>query len=120
MDKLRRSKKVAFMAFTALAIVLAISAPSQVRARGGQGSGGGHSGGSAMHDGFDGHHDFDGRHDFDRGEHLRFGFGPDFSYDGDYPEGSGDQAPAYYCPSYDAYYPSVTSCPEAWEPVPAS
>lgn len=95
MDKLRRSKTLASMAFTALAIVLAISAPSQVRARGGQGSGGGHSGGSAMHDGFD-------------------------KYDGDYAEGSGDQAPAYYCPSYDAYYPSVTSCPEAWEPVPAS
>jgi hypothetical protein len=26
----------------------------------------------------------------------------------------------YYCPSYGAYYPYVTSCPESWVPVPAS
>ena len=127
MDKLKRAKKLASMAFTALAIVLAISAPSQVRAMGGHGGGGGHSGGGGMHGGFDGHggfeghHGFDGHRDFDRGEHRDFGFGSDFSYGGDYPETySDDQAPAYYCPSYDAYYPSVTSCPETWEPVPAS
>ena len=126
MDKLRRPKKLASMAFTALAIVLAINAPSQVQARGGHGGGGGHSGGSGMHEGFGGHEGFegrdgfDGRRDFDRGEHRRFGFGPDFFYDGDYPDASGVQKPAYYCSSYGAYYPSVTSCPEAWEPVPAS
>ena len=30
-------------------------------------------------------------------------------------------APAYwyFCPSYNAYYPSVPSCPQAWVPVPA-
>jgi len=126
MDKLRRPKKLASIAFTALAIVLAINASSPVRAMGGHGSGGGHSGGSGMHDGFGGNDGFDGRGGFDghrgfeRGEHRRLGFGPDFSYDGDYPDASGDQEPAYYCPSYMAYYPSVTSCPEAWEPVPAS
>ena len=26
----------------------------------------------------------------------------------------------YYCTSYGAYYPYVTSCPESWVPVPAS
>jgi hypothetical protein len=30
-------------------------------------------------------------------------------------------APAYwyFCPSYNAYYPSVPACPQAWVPVPA-
>jgi len=26
----------------------------------------------------------------------------------------------YYCPSYGAYYPYVSSCSESWVPVPAS
>ena len=26
----------------------------------------------------------------------------------------------YYCPSYGAYYPYVSSCSEPWVPVPAS
>src|SRR6266404_2548894 len=73
MDKLKRSKKLAFMALAALAIVLAVSGPSQ--AMGGHGFGGDHSGGSGMHNGFDGHHGFNGHHDFDRGGHRRFGFG---------------------------------------------
>ena len=140
MDTLRRPMKLASLAFTALAIVLAINAPSQVQARGGSGGGGGHSGGGGMHEGFGGHdgfgghegfgghHGFDGRRDFGRGEHRRFGSGPDFFYDGDYPDvyegddpdATGDAGPAYWCPSYGAYYPSVTSCPESWEPVPAS
>ena len=125
MDRQKGPKKLVSMAFAALALVLAMSAPSQAAAMGGHGGGGGHSGGSGMHDGFDGHqgfngrHGFDGRHDF-RGEHRRFGSGGDFFYDGDYPDGTGDADPAYWCPSYGAYYPSVTSCPESWEPVPAS
>jgi hypothetical protein len=130
-DTLRRPMKLASMAFTVLAIVLAIGSPSQVQARGG--GGGGHSGGSGMHDGFGGHdgfsgHDgfggrdgFGGHRDFNgHREHRRFGFGSDFFDDGDYPDAAGDQEPAYWCPSYGAYYPSVTSCPESWEPVPAS
>jgi hypothetical protein len=24
---------------------------------------------------------------------------------------------AWYCPSYGAYYPSVTTCPDPWVPV---
>ena len=116
MDKVKRPRKLAFMALAALAIVLAVTAPSQARAMGGHSFGDGHSGGSGMQHGFDGHHDFD------RGGHRRFGFGPIFPYYGYYPPVYGYQAPAYwyYCPSYGAYYPSVASCPEAWVPVPAS
>ncbi len=115
MDKLRHPKEFASMALAALAIVLAVTGPSQARAMDGHGSGGGHSGGSDMHQGFDGHHDFD------RDGHRRFGFGPVFPYYG-YSPGYGYQAPAYwyYCPTYGAYYPNVASCPEAWVPVPAS
>ena len=112
MDRLKRPKTVGFMALAALAIVLAVSGPSQ--AMGGHGSGGGHSGGSGMHGGFD------GRHDFDRDGHRRFGFGLFFPYYGYYPYGDQASTYWYYCPSYGAYYPSVASCPEAWVPVPAS
>ena len=117
MDKLKRPKKVAFMALAALAIALAVNGPSQ--ALDGHG---GHPGGSGMHGEFDGHHGFDGHPGFDG--HRRFGFGPVFPYPyyGYYPPPYGGQASAYwyYCPSYGAYYPSVASCPEAWVPVPAS
>ena len=88
MDKRKGPKKFASMALIALAIALAISAPSQVRAMDAHGGGGGHSGGSGMRDGFggrdgfDGHHGFDAHRDFGRGEHRRFGFGSDFTYDG--------------------------------------
>ena len=102
--KLTHLKRMAFVAVAALAMVLAVTAPSQAAGVGGHGSGGGHPGEGA-HDGFEGRH-------FDR----RFGFGPVYPYYGY------DDAPDYwyYCPSYGAYYPSVTSCPEAWVPVPGS
>ena len=128
MDKLTRPKKLAFVALAALAIVLAINAPSQARDMGGHSFGGGHPGGASGHHDFGGHHGFGGHHfdrhhgfdghHFDRGVH-RFGFGPVFPYYGYYPY---YQAPAYwyYCPSYGAYYPNVQTCPEAWAPVPAS
>ena len=127
MDKLRRPSKIAFLALATLAIVLAVSAPSQALGMGGHGFGGGHPGEGAIHQGFDGHH-FEGHrseeHHFDRDGHGRFGFGPGpvFPYYGYYPYYGYGQAPAYwyYCPSYGAYYPNVTSCPEAWETVPAS
>ena len=125
MDKLKGPKTVGFMALAALAMVFAVSGPSQ--AMDGRGFGGGQSGGSGMHGGFDarhgfdGRHDFDGRHGFDRFGHRRFGFGqPFFPYYGYYPYGDRSSAYWYYCPSYGAYYPSVASCPEAWVPVPAS
>ena len=120
---------MAFVAFAALAIVLAVNGPSQAQAMGGHGFGGGHAGGAAEHHGFDGQHGFDGHHGFD-GRHFdhdrfRFGFGPVFPYYGypyygDYPSASDTPAYWYYCPSYGAYYPNVSSCPDAWVPVPAS
>jgi hypothetical protein len=115
-DKLTSLKKMAFVAVAAVAIVLAVNAPSQAAGIGDHGFAGGHSGGVAVHHGFEGHH-FEGRH-FDGRVHdrFRFGFGPVFPYYGY------DVAPGYwyYCPSYGAYYPSVASCPETWVPVPAS
>ena len=125
MGKLIRPRKIAFLALAALAIVLAVTAPSQARGMSGHGSGGGHFGGADMHHGFDGHHGFEGhhfdRHHFDGGVHGRFGFGPVFPYYGYYPYyGYGASAYWYYCPSYGAYYPNVASCPEAWVTVPAS
>jgi hypothetical protein len=119
-DKLIRPTKIVFVALTALAIVLAVNAPSQARGMGGHGFGGGHPGGAVAHRGFDGHH-FEGHH-FDRGVHGRFGFGPVVPYYGYAPYYGYYEAPSYYwyCPSYGAYYPSVASCPEAWQPVPVS
>ena len=115
MNKLRCARTFAFIALAALAIVLAVNAPSQARG-GGHGFEGGHPGESGMH------HDFDGHHDFVRHPFL-FGFGGVYPYDPYYyPPAYGNEAPAYwyYCPSYGAYYPNVVSCPEAWVPVPAS
>ena len=127
MDRFGGPRKVAFIAIAALAIVLAISLPSQARGAGGHGFGGGHPGGAIGHGGFDGHHGFDGHRGFDghHFDHRRFGFAPVFPFYGYfpyYPPAYGSEAPAYwyYCPSAGAYYPNVQSCPEAWVPVPAS
>ena len=123
-------KRFAFAAFAALAIVLAGSAPSHAEGVRGHGFEGGHGGGAMEHHGFDGHH-FEGHgldghhfagHDFDRRHFEGHGswLGPVFPY---YPPvySPDEVAPSYwyYCPSYDAYYPSVTSCPEPWETLPA-
>jgi hypothetical protein len=105
-DKLRRAKKVVFVAIAALAIVFGVNAPSQARGGGGHGFEGGHP------DAAFGHHDFDGHRDFDRFGHDRFQFGFGGGYE--------DPAYWYYCPTYGAYYPNVASCPETWIPVPAS
>ena len=116
-----RSKKIRLVALVALAIALAVSAPSQARDMGGHGFEGGHVGQGTMRHGFDRHH-FQGHHfeghRFDRAAHGRFGFIPgpvlpDYGY---------SEAPpySYYCPSYGAYYPDVASCPEAWVTVPVS
>jgi hypothetical protein len=130
--QLTHPKCFAFVALAAVAILLAVSTPSQARGAAGQGFQGGHPGGGEMHHGFDGHrgfdghlgfdgrHDFDRHRDFDRGHgRFLFGFGP-YPFSG-YPA-YGYEAPTYwyYCPSYGAYYPNVASCPEAWVPVPAS
>ena len=121
-NKLTHPKRFAFVA-VAVAILLAVSTPSQVLAAAGHGFQGGHPGGAEMHHGFDGHHDFDRHQGFDRG-HSRFlfGFGPVYPNYGYYPPAYGYEAPTYwyYCPSYGAYYPNVSTCPEAWVPVPGS
>jgi len=133
-------KRIAFVAFATLTIVLAFSAPSHAEGIRGHGFEGGHGGGAMEHHGSEGHHfeghhfegrhfeghDFDGHHfaghDFDRRHFEGHGFwlGPVFPY---YPPvySPNQVAPSYwyYCPSYGAYYPSVTSCPEPWETVPA-
>lgn len=114
MDKLRRARGLMFVALAALAIVLAVNAPSQARGMSGHGFGGGHPGGGFAH------HDFGGHPGFHGGFGL--GFGPVYPYYGYYPPAYGYAAPSYwyYCRSYGAYYPSVGSCPEEWVPVPAS
>jgi hypothetical protein len=119
MKRFVRPRKLVFVALAVLAMVLAIHGPSQARGMGGHGVGGGHPEG---HGGFEGHHDFDGHH-FDRDGDGRsgFGIGPVVPYYGYYPPANGYERPTYwYCSSYGAYYPNVTSCPETWVPVPAS
>jgi len=102
-------------------MVLAVSAPSQAQGVRGHGFEGRHGGGAMEHHGFEGRH-FEG-HDFDRHhfEGRGFGCGPFFPYYAAYGYAPYGVAPSYwyYCPSYGAYYPSVTSCPEAWVTVPA-
>src|SRR6267378_735390 len=108
-------KRIAFLAFAALTMVLAVSAPGHAEGIRGHGFEGGHGGGAMEHHGSEGH-DFDRRHFEGHG----FWLGPVFPY---YPPvySPNQVAPSYwyYCPSYGAYYPSVTSCPEPWETVPA-
>ena len=113
MDTLKCLKKLVSVAIAAFAIVLMVSAPSQARGAAGHGFEGGHPSVGHEQRGFDGHHDFHG--------HRRFFFSPAYPYYGYYPPVYGYEAPTYwYCPSYEAYYPTVGSCPEAWVPVPVS
>ena len=110
-------KRIAFVAFAALTMVLAVSAPSQAQGVRGHGFEGRHGGGAMEHHGFEGHH-FE-RHDFDR-RHFGgrgFWFGPVFPY---YPPYEAVPGYRYYCPSDGEYYPSVTSCAEPWVNVPAN
>ena len=136
--KFRRLHKLGLVAAVAFVIVLTLGAPGEAAdAHHGGGSRGAHGGAfngahRGGHPAFDGRR-FDGR--FHRGFDGRFrgrafvGVFPYFAYPyyGYYPYY--DSAPAYtydtpsywyYCPSYGAYYPNVQSCPEAWQPVPAS
>jgi len=74
---------------------------------------------------FDGHHGFEGHHFHGHhfgGVHGGFGFAPLVPYYGYNPYYGYYEAPSYwyYCRSYGAYYPNVTSCPEPWVTVPAS
>jgi len=116
MEEFLRRTRTMFMVVAALAMVLAVSASGQA-AGGGHADGGGHGEGMSH-----GGHDFDRHrsedHHFDGLDHDHFRFAPVFPY----PYEPYPYKPSYwyYCPSYGAYYPYVTSCPDAWEPVPAS
>ena len=128
MSKFHYLKKLAVVTSAVFAMVLAINGPSEA-AGGGHGGGfsGGHEGGHPAFEGhgFEGHHGFDGHFDGHRGFDGRFRGGfvyPSYGYAPYYGEYPAYDAPSYYwyCPSYGAYYPSVESCPSAWQPVPAS
>ena len=118
MKTLADAKHFALAALAAVAFALA--APAQAVGASSHGFGGRDGRGAVGHDRSEGHH-FDGRHleghELERRHfegHGGFGFvaphhAPYYA------------APNYwdYCPSYDAYYPDVSSCPEAWVVVPA-
>jgi hypothetical protein len=59
---------------------------------------------------------FGGHHHFDGHGHGHIRFGPVIPYGPYYPYSYGAPGPShwYYCPSHQAYYPYVTSCPDAW------
>ena len=109
------SKLFAALAMVVLATTAAYAAPT--------GHGGSHHPGGFEHHGVDGHHGIDGHHEFHRGLHgpVFFGVAPFY-----WPEPPAyAYAPPlpsywYYCPSAGAYYPDVSTCPDAWVPVPAS
>ena len=106
-------KKLSSIALAWVVIVLVATAPGYAAAQHGGFSG--HSGGGHFdgHRGFAGHNGFDGRRNFDRrGRGGAFIGGPFYSA----PDYSNSYT-YWYCPSYDAYYPAVPSCPEAWVPV---
>jgi len=125
-----RTRRMAWIALVAVVLVLAFNGPSEARG----GGGGGHAGGGAHVGGghpsgghFNAHHFEGGRfHHGWRGGYTYpyYGIYPYYGYDSgsDYAPDYPYQPPTawWYCPSYGAYYPSVTSCPEAWTPVPAS
>jgi len=125
-----------FVALGALAIMMAVSGPSQAAGMGGHGGGGGgghggggggqHGGGGGNFGGHEGGHfegheggHFEGHEGRHFEEHGRFGFG--FGFGPIYPYYPYYSTPGYwyYCPSYNGYYPNVTTCPEAWVTVPA-
>ena len=133
MKNFARARKLAW-ATGALALVLAASAPGQAAEHGGHGFGGDH--GAARGHGPERHRFGDGRFGDHRfGDHRfedhrfvgrRFGFGfapvvpffvPVVPYYEPYDYGAASGY-WYYCPDYNAYYPDVTSCPQAWVPVP--
>lgn len=131
MNKLACAKRFASIALVAVAVLLAVVAPSQAQGAAGHGFAGGHpSAGQGLegrhgferHRGFERHQPFGAHRDFDRGRRAHFFIGGGYPYSWYYPPVYEYSAPAYwyYCPSYGAYYPDVPSCPEAWVPVPAA
>jgi hypothetical protein len=129
------------VAIVALAGLLAVTGPVPAEAAHGGGGGGFHGGGGGFHGGGfhaggfgGGFHGHFGAGHFDRG---RFGFRPGwgwgaagvaaipFFYDWDNAGYGGSQPEAssqywYYCQDPAGYYPQVTQCSTAWQPVPAN
>jgi hypothetical protein len=100
------SKLAALITATIVSVPLLVSTAS---AHGGGHGGGFHGrfhGGFHDHDGF--HHGFRGGLFFDGGLYDPFFDGYAYPY----------AAPFYFCPPYNAYYPSVGSCPVPWQVVP--
>jgi hypothetical protein len=119
-------KKLSWIAFVGVAIVLATASFSQAAAAAHGGHGFSGHPGTGQFDrprGFEGHRAFEGRRDFDRRPDAFIGvpFSPAPVYPDYYSPDYADAPPAptywYYCPSYGAYYPTVPSCPDAWVPV---
>jgi hypothetical protein len=77
----------------------------------------GFQGGQRFSGGFDGHREFDR----DRHGRVFIGVSPWFYWANPFAYA---YAPPpsywYYCPSAGTYYPYVSSCPEAWVPVPTT
>ena len=120
-------KKLSSTALVGVVIVLATASFSHAAAAQGGNGFSGHPSSEHFesHRGFEGHDGFDGRRDFDRRGHGGVFIGVPFYFAPyDYPPAYTYSLPSstywYYCPSYGAYYPYVSSCPEAWIPVPAS
>jgi hypothetical protein len=115
-----RPRRISFVALGALATMLALSAPSQAADRGDHNFGGGHGGRAVAQHGREGGH-FEGReeHHLEGYGRFGFGFGPIFPYYAPYYSAPSYPNYWYYCPSYNGYYPNITTCPEAWVAVPA-
>ena len=129
------TKKLLSIALVAVVIVFAGSSLSYAAPHGGGHAVAGHpaAGHFGGHPGigrFPGHPPFvrPGFHGrtFVRGPHVGVFLGAPFYVPPVYPyyyspAYTYEQAPSYwyYCASYGQYYPNVSSCPEAWVPVPA-
>jgi len=115
------NRLIAGLAIATLALTTsaALAAPAGREGfQGGQRFSGGHPGA------FEERHGFDGHREFDRDRHGRVftGVSPWFSWANPFAYA---YAPPpsniwYYCASAGTYYPYVSSCPEAWVPVPAT
>jgi hypothetical protein len=104
--------------------------------RGGHPGAGVHGGGGGVHDrhgggqgfrggrgAFHGGHGFHGHPGFHRHSFIGvapFWWGPSYVYPPPVYVAPPPSGYWYYCPSARTYYPYVTSCPDAWIPVPAS
>ena len=114
------NRLIAALAIATLALTTfpALAAPAGREGfQSGQRFSGGHPGA------FEERHGFDGHREFDRDRHGRVfvGVSPWLYWPNPFAYA---YAPPpsywYYCPSAGTYYPYVSSCPEAWVPVPAT